>query len=567
MITNLKELTAHPKVRESIIHPFAFAVFPVLSLYVRNIGKGFFREAMGIATGVFVLAVLLWLFIGLFVKDRNKSAIIVSAFFVLFFSYSHAISAVRVLLEWVHLLNEVKFLVTGDSALLSWLVIWGVLFVAAFFFTVKSASDLRPVTKFLNVVALTLMVVVGVNFVAGGVYMYLPPRVRAKLARVDEDIAHSDSAQSSTNLRFRQYLPLCVRIHPDLSAFEEAIADQFTISWQEGISAGNTLSGSSPDIYYIILDMYARADVLEDVYHYDNSEFLSFLTDKGFYVASKSRTNYHHTLQSLASSLNLMYLDGIAEQMGRGYTNIRPLTVMVKSSKVMQYLRDRGYTIVTFSTGHEFTDNKEVDVYLKPNWWHPSQFQRGLMETTPFATLQKTRDDFHRSRILYIVDHLADATQIDGPTFVFAHILAPHPPYAFGPNGEPVQSKPHEEYEYDEFIEVYRNQVSHINMRIRTAIEEILSQSPEQPIIIVQADHGAAFRNETIRARIPILNVYYFPDQNYDALYEGITPVNTFRVVFNNYFGTDYELLEDRSYFVDSPYLYTDVTDESLSDD
>jgi len=560
----VKKRFAKLGVKDVILHPFVFAVFPVLSLYVQNIGKGFFREAIGIAAGVLVLTGLFWLFSALFIKDQDKSTIIVSAFWVLFFSYGHAVSAFTAVLERMHLLDRAGFLVQGRPALYSWLAIWGTLFVTAFYFTAKSSSDLRPLTKFLNAVALVIVVMLVVNFAVGTVNMYLTQDVRV---RISEAFARLRFSQASTDeYEFQVFVPLVARNEGDVE--DETRADEFVDTWQGNLSTvDDIVLDYSPDIYYLILDMYARDDVLEEVYHYDNSELLSFLTSSGFYVANESRANYHHTLQSLASSLNLVYLDDIAEQMGGEYTNIRPLTTMVKNSRVMQYLRNRGYTIVAFSTGHEFTDNKNVDVYLRPERWHPSQFQRGLMNITPFAALVKTRDDLHRSRILYIFEHLADATRIDSPTFVFAHILAPHPPYAFGPNGESVESKPHFEYEYDEFIETYRNQVSHVNLRLRPAIEEILSQSPEPPIIIVQADHGAAYRNEAIHARIPILNAYYFPDQDYSALYEGITPVNTFRVVFNNYFGTDYAMLEDKSYFVENPYLYTDVTDELLSGD
>jgi len=156
---------------------------------------------------------------------------------------------------------------------------------------------------------------------------------------------------------------------------------------------------------------------------------------------------------------------------------------------------------------------------------------------------------------------------MDSPTFVFAHVNSPHPPFVFGPNGEPVQSKPG--YTYDEFVEAYRNQVTHVNKRMRIVIEKILSQSSRPSIIIVQADHGACFGPYplNIPARMSILNAYYFPDQDYEALYEDITPVNTFRIVLNKYLGTDYELLEDRSYYSspDHPYLFTDVTEEVLA--
>jgi hypothetical protein len=48
-----------------------------------------------------------------------------------------------------------------------------------------------------------------------------------------------------------------------------------------------------------------------------------------------------------------------------------------------------------------------------------------------------------------------------------------------------------------------------------------------------------------------------------DSLYKSISPVNTFRVIFNEYFGGNYELLDDRSYAHSVPRLYEfhDVTD------
>jgi hypothetical protein len=45
-----------------------------------------------------------------------------------------------------------------------------------------------------------------------------------------------------------------------------------------------------------------------------------------------------------------------------------------------------------------------------------------------------------------------------------------------------------------------------------------------------------------------ILNAYYLPGHA-DQLYTSISPVNTFRVVLNSYFGTNFPLLEDVSYY------------------
>lgn len=575
-IPEMRKIIGHPRVQEAIFHPFAFAVFPILSLYVKNTGKGFLLEAIGTAIGVFILAGLLWLLVSPFVKNRDKSAIVVSIFFVLFFSYGHAISACSAVLERLHLLDKARFLVEGRSSLLLWLAIWIGIFVVALFFVARSARDLRPLTKLLNIVALTLIVTVGVNFAASGMNVFLPPRVRAY---VDQVVARFGSKKTGADLgEFKVFLPVVTGGNYD-KAGSEADVGAFIDSWQRDISSQNASQtpgmtlGYSPDIYYIILDMYARADVLEGIYHLDNSEFLSYLAEKGFYVADKSRSNYPHTIHSLSSALNFMYLDHVPDQIGQGSKNFGPLMAMIKNNKVFRHLRNFGYSILAFSSGYEITEIKDADIYMAPPGWHPSQFQNTLIDITPLAIFQRTQDDFYRERILYIFDHLVDATRIDSPAFVFAHISAPHPPYIFGANGEPVQSRPERDYEYDEYVAAYTNQLTFINKRLQSAIEEILSQSPEPPIIILQADHGpnsgiyVSEPNRYFPERMSIFNAYYFPDQNYETLYEDITPVNTFRIVLNGYFGADYDLLEDRSYFStwERPYSFTDVTDKVLS--
>ena len=64
-----------------------------------------------------------------------------------------------------------------------------------------------------------------------------------------------------------------------------------------------------------------------------------------------------------------------------------------------------------------------------------------------------------------------------------------------------------------------------------------------------------------------ILNAYYLPDVGQSVLYPSITPVNTFRVIFNLYFNTNYELLPDKSYVHEDEthlYKFTEVNDKLL---
>ena len=101
----------------------------------------------------------------------------------------------------------------------------------------------------------------------------------------------------------------------------------------------------------------------------------------------------------------------------------------------------------------------------------------------------------------------------------------------------------------------YRDQVIFINSQIKTIVQDIIDKSARPPVIVLQGDHGAVQMKGM--ARVAILNAYYLPGVDpASALYASISPVNTFRVIFNQYFGGNYPLLEDVSNYStrDTPY-------------
>jgi len=57
------------------------------------------------------------------------------------------------------------------------------------------------------------------------------------------------------------------------------------------------------------------------------------------------------------------------------------------------------------------------------------------------------------------------------------------------------------------------------------------------------------------------LIAYYFPNNGAGVLYPTITPVNTFRLVLNTYFGQDLTLLPDVSYYsaYEDRFKFTEV--------
>ena len=154
--------------------------------------------------------------------------------------------------------------------------------------------------------------------------------------------------------------------------------------------------------------------------------------------------------------------------------------------------------------------------------------------------------------------------------FVYSHIFIPHPPYLFGPEGEQVSSVRPEGLESWENKEGYINGVKFANKKIKQVVEELLADLENPPIIIIQADHGSQFdvdkskpSNEGIEQMMSTFSAYYLPGIEKNLSYDVTTPVNTFRIIFNSYFNTDYDLLENKIYLIDDygPEYFIDVTD------
>ena len=148
------------------------------------------------------------------------------------------------------------------------------------------------------------------------------------------------------------------------------------------------------------------------------------------------------------------------------------------------------------------------------------------------------------------VAELETIPAMDEATFTFAHFLKPHEPIRFDRDGNVIDynaALSDEEYYFFE-------QLHFINTRILEMVDRILEESSVPPIIILQADHGSTLGygkdKDDQGINLEILNAFYLPGYDSDQLYPAITPVNSFRVVFNLVFGTEYPLLEERFFSI-----------------
>lgn len=517
-----------------ILHPFLLAVYPALSLLAFNIDEITPQKALRPLVVSLLSSIVLVLVIRLITRDWHRAGLLGSLFIVPFFSYGHIYQLSKGVTVAGFMLGRHRYLVS----------LWVLLLGAGIWWIKYRLRDPYRITNYLNIVAAIALALPTYN-----ILVFL--------------------ARPAANFR------------PD------------QIPQAQGSQAVHYATGDQlPDIYYIILDGYARADVLLEVFGYDNSEFLDFLTEKGFYIAQNSRSNYAQTRLSLASSMNIDYINYLTDPI-EDNPRRSILGKLIKESRIRTFLSSLGYQMISFSSGYVLTDIEDADLYLSPGEGVISEFEvlllsnslgRVMMEKSPAFNLIAKYEPLmylpyttHRTRILYTFDRLADIPTIPGPKFVFVHILAPHPPFVFGQNGEEIESDlvysladgSYFKGNREEYISGYRNQLIYLNKLLKKAIKEILVKSKTSPIIVLQGDHGSgAFTDWSsidrtcLKERMSILNAYLLPGGEESYLYSSITPVNSFRVVFDAYFGTNFGLLEDKSYFSlwESPYDFIDVT-------
>jgi hypothetical protein len=500
------------KLEHGIFHPFLFGVYPVLALLAYNIRQTTPLVAVRSFLFALVLTIILLLISRVILRDWQKAALVTSLAILLFFAYGRIFSSLVNIHPFGIKIARHRFLI-------------GLFTVVLIFVGWLSLKKLNMPgwTRILNVIgfiAIILPIAQIGYFEARAAYIYW-----------------KESPPNRTATEFGLHI----------------------------------LEGKIPlDIYYIILDTYTRADEMQKIFNFDNFAFINALEQKGFYVASCSQSNYPSTELSLTSSLNFDYLTSLNKNFSPPNTNTDDLYPYLQDNEVRLVLKNLGYKFVAFDSGYSPTDFRNADYYYSPQTdiigaltiGGLNPFEVILMQTSAGIGLYqyslnhpelKVYFDYsyimYRNRMAYAMDKLPSVASLPGPKFVFVHLLAPHNPFAFGPNGDvlilkfpfSLNSDPNAANP-DDFAAGYTNEVTYLNKRFLEIVNQLISKSAAPPIIIIQGDHGIP--------RIPgwnmtNLNAYYLPDGGNQNLYPSISPVNSFRVVFNTYFGGHMEILKD----------------------
>jgi hypothetical protein len=526
-VTPRRDRARHSRLDLSFpVHPLLAAAYPVVFLFAANAADQVTIDPLWLPLLVTVASAAAALGgVWLLLRDQWRAGLVVTVLATLFLWYGHA---------W----NLVAPVIGSQLPLI---VAWIAAAIGGVTLAVRAGAWRKPLSTFLNLVTAALIV-----FNAAEIAAY---SLSGSVAAV--------SAPSGTS----------------------------------SVDPGE-VPAARPDIYYLIFDRYGSGENLAEHYGYDNSPFLDALRNRGFYVADGAYANYIKTPLSLVSSLNMEYLD--ADELQAEAASPKDSGVIHRQlrgpMRVPTELKELGYRHVHVA-----------------NWWEPSATNATADDVHRYEAASEFSSAVLRMSLLgaigagaslgpydrpVLYEHtlfefrVLEATADDpGPKFVFAHFLVPHPPYVFNADGSFVRDEP---IATEDEREGYLRQMEYTNRRILGLVDRLLDRPPdERPIILLQADEGPFpvrydadewrfdWRNATtaeLEEKFGILNAYHMPGVDPEAagLYAGITPVNSFRVVFNAYFGAELPLLPDRVFAHVSQqrfYEFFEVTEELAAAD
>ncbi len=482
----------------SLVHVCLAFLVPAIYLYSINVGEAIFFEFVSLIIILFCLAFIFLLLLKKFIGNYKKAAIFLSTSYLGVYFFTN-------IYRYIYVLDgNFNFLSYFSSKYYFFIYLFLFISLLVFILSIKEINN--NLIKFLSLVYLYLIFFYSVS----SVFSFF-------------DIRTNVSSYISENNRFRVQHEKSFEILNDCLALSDR-----------------------RDIYYIILDAHASSNVLKKYYGYDDSWFINNLKKRGFYLPQKSFSNYCFTVLSIPSSLNLQYHFKKKTTINLNFGLAYP---MLKDNNVAFFLKKIGYKDINIS--YTWGPSSYMNNIYKKKFFIGEFTQIFIYQLFSRRVLNWIYNYIKYNQHLDQFDGLNKILNIDGPKFVYSHFLCPHMPFVFKKDGRL-------QYSYVDNDSAYIEQLHFMDKQILEFIDSILEKPGLRPIIVLQADHGShenffssrvqvKFTEDDIKElRYSMFNAYCLPDFDKSKLWDSISPVNNFRLIFNHYFGTNFEILEDK---------------------
>lgn len=320
---------------------------------------------------------------------------------------------------------------------------------------------------------------------------------------------------------------------------------------------------AKPDIYFIIADEYIGNKTLQEQFSFDNTPFESELRKRGFHIVTNSQSNYNYTPYSIASILDMNYLEGISNRSNDNQNRNISYKVINKNAST-DFLSAQGYSFVNHSLFDLADQPTEINsmFFLTKEKLITHQTLLGRLDRDirfNLVTRFKIHSEIRRSTMGVLENNQKQINDTyttlksvaSGPKFVYTHLMMPHYPYYFNHKGQP--------YPLDSIVEgnqvnkrQYVEYLQYCNKTFLNFLDSIIQHSPTPPIIVFMGDHGFRHFTEPVDRHYEFLNLnaVYLPGKDYKGFYEGMGAVNQFRVIFNTQFNQSFPLLKDSTIYL-----------------
>jgi hypothetical protein len=327
------------------------------------------------------------------------------------------------------------------------------------------------------------------------------------------------------------------------------------------------------NVYWFVFDAYARADALADYFGYDNSRFVAELESRGFDVAENVLANYASTKLSISTTADMDYFlpEGAPLHPSMWTARLQGFNRVVETFKALGYryvhAEPGGNNLKTRCGG-----NEDLCVTAPTGGTiGVSEAEVGLLQLTPlFPIIRRLLPDLLSFDFTNIEDVMARFSPAsEKPTFLFAHILSPHPPQRFDARCGHLDAVEFDlaGEDYSKLVDAYLNDLTCLNAEIIAMVDRIVTEDPGNPFVILQSDHGfrgapALVPRRTVPRVPPALLSYAnlhamrAPESCDTRSSEDFSPVNTFRIVLSCIDGEPRELLPARQFRTENGVLH-----------
>lgn len=327
----------------------------------------------------------------------------------------------------------------------------------------------------------------------------------------------------------------------------------------------NLPDSSKPDIYFLLFDEYTNNKTLKKIWNYDNSQITDWLSKNDFYVPSDTRCNYSFTVYSISSTFNMDYLDKKIGWDGTNDFNVLKAQNSLSNNESFSILKKEDYLIRFIAPFKNKIEKNGLENFFDfmPDDLIPLQTLPGSISISIDRSLElkysPIYDEDLKRKYQFIratadkIKETADSSSNRAPHFVYGHFLITHEPHVFDSSGKIMTLN---EFLRTDSYKTYTAQVDHANTVIKELVEHIKKRNKPNTIIIIEGDHGFRHFSDSLNNPycLPNFTAIYFPDKNYSRLYDTMTPVNIFRILFDQYFHQSFPLLKDQSTIVKDYY-------------